>query len=69
MAKAQPNFRILDVITRIRTGSYAHITYRCAFSGTWTSKKDYAAIRDDIQSLREYKKAHPKKYKATISFS
>ena len=69
MAQAKPNFRILDVITRLRVGNYAHITYKCAFSGAWTSKKDYAAIRDDIQLLREYKKAHPRKYNATLSFS
>jgi hypothetical protein len=67
--KAYPNFRILDTMQRVRLMDYEHVTYQCVWSGEWASKKDYAAIRDDIKTLREYKSAHPRKYRATLQFN
>ena len=66
--KAHPNFRILDIAQRLRLMNYERTIDKCLWTGKWVSKKDYASIRDDIKTLREYKTAHPRKYNATIKW-
>ena len=65
---ARPNFKILDTMQRVKSIDYEREVYQCVWSGEWVSRKDYAAIRDDIQTLREYKSAHPRKYNATLDW-
>ena len=66
--KAHPNFRILDIAQRLHLMNYERTVDKCPWTNKWVSKKDYAAIRDDIQTLREYKTAHPRKYNATLEW-